>query len=441
MEARFHARLQELIGQRAPLPHHVLVNGWYFYSLNWIRPGNVARMLWKALRSPRIVAGILPETVRHAVPLMERNWRDDVQPRYRSAVARDAGRLATLPVTELPALIDGLAEHAGEYFLSLAALGGAAYKLEILLARFYQRHLAQTLGDSYVQLLAGLDGALDPGPHAVASLDWWQAPIAADGRTAPAEVDRRRLPQARESAEAAAEAALASSPRRLRTFRRLLADAQHLVPIREMQARELTIAWPVMREAVLRIGVELARRGVITAADDVFFLTRDEVLGALGGEDLPRDVEVTSRRAMRQQQARLVPPLFAGRLNATQRRIIETYMRAFGGARSERAIVSGFPASPGRATGVVRVVRGPDEFDDLERGDVLVAPLTAPAWTPLFTRAVAVVTDVGSPAAHASLIAREFGIPAVVGCGDATARLRTGMRVTVDGSTGNVEPG
>jgi pyruvate,water dikinase len=65
--------------------------------------------------------------------------------------------------------------------------------------------------------------------------------------------------------------------------------------------------------------------------------------------------------------------------------------------------------------------------------------MTAPAWTPLFRTAAAVVTDVGSPAAHASIIAREYGIPAVVGCGDATARLRDGMRVTVDGGTGNVE--
>jgi pyruvate,water dikinase len=85
------------------------------------------------------------------------------------------------------------------------------------------------------------------------------------------------------------------------------------------------------------------------------------------------------------------------------------------------------------------VIRGPAEFDQLQDGEVLVAPLTAPAWTPLFHRAAAVVTDVGSPAAHASIIAREFGIPAVVGCGDATARLRNGMRVTVDGGTGNVE--
>ena len=116
------------------------------------------------------------------------------------------------------------------------------------------------------------------------------------------------------------------------------------------------------------------------------------------------------------------------------------FPKMIGATPSERALVSGTPASPGRASGSVRVVRGPQDFDELLPGEVLVAPLTAPAWTPLFTRAVAVVTDVGSPAAHASIIAREYGIPAVVGCGDATARLQTGMRVTVDGSTGNVEP-
>lgn len=68
-----------------------------------------------------------------------------------------------------------------------------------------------------------------------------------------------------------------------------------------------------------------------------------------------------------------------------------------------------------------------------------MAPLTAPAWTTLFDRAAAVVTDIGSALAHASIIAREYGIPAVVGCGDATRRLRDGQLVTVDGSTGNVE--
>jgi pyruvate,water dikinase len=121
-------------------------------------------------------------------------------------------------------------------------------------------------------------------------------------------------------------------------------------------------------------------------------------------------------------------------------RLWDAYPRMFGAVKSDGAIVSGWPASPGRATGSVRVVMGPDEFDALQPGEILVAPITAPAWTPLFTLAAAVVTDVGTAASHASIISREYGIPAVVGCGDATARLRTGMRVTVDGGTGNVEP-
>lgn len=101
-------------------------------------------------------------------------------------------------------------------------------------------------------------------------------------------------------------------------------------------------------------------------------------------------------------------------------------------------MLRGMPASPGRASGPVRVVRGPEDFGRFLPGEVLVAQVTAPAWTPLFDRAAAVVTDGGSLAAHASLVAREYGIPAVVGVGDATARLREGQWVTVDGSTGTV---
>lgn len=234
--------------------------------------------------------------------------------------------------------------------------------------------------------------------------------------------------------------ALASSPRRLRAFRKLLADAQHLVPLREEQVGELTIAWPVMRRAVCRIGEALASRGVIAEPEDIFFLTRDEALSALRGAGPASQFDVAPRRSNREQQARLVPPLVVGRLNPLLKKLFDGMSGVLGAAPSDRAVVSGTPASPGRTSGAVRVIRGPQQFGELEPGEILVASITAPAWTPLFTRAAAVVTDVGSPAAHASIIAREYGIPAVVGCGDATARLKTGMRVTVDGSTGNVEP-
>ena len=250
--------------------------------------------------------------------------------------------------------------------------------------------------------------------------------------------DHHRLIEAREAAEATAFEVLAGSPRRLRAFKRLLAETQRLVPIREEQTRELTIAWPVMRRAVLRIGEALAASGMIAAPEDVFFLTRAEALAALDGAS-PL-VDMASRRALREAQATLVAPLLIGRVNRVLRSVWDSFPRQIGAVRSDRALVSGAPASPGRATGSVRVIRGPQDFGQLLAGEILVAPLTAPAWTPLFSLAAAVVTDVGSAAAHASIIAREYGIPAVVGCGDATTRLRTGMRVTVDGSTGNVEP-
>ena len=444
MEERTHADYLRLIGQRIPRPYHVVVNGWYFYTLNWATPAAFARnlpnMLWHLIRSPRVLAGINPSTVRHSFPIVEREWRADLQPRYRAAVEDAERRVELLAVNELPALIDALADLAGESFTSVTALAGAGYKLEINLAQFYRRHLAPSLGGSHLPLLSGFEAPTDPARHAVVSLDWWHAPGPRVGSATRPAADHAALVETRHAAEEAAFAALASSPRRLRAFQRLLADAQHLVPLREEQVAELTIAWPVMRRAVLRIGEALASRGVMAEPGDIFFLTRDEVLSALGDGGPASRVDVAARRSTREEQARLVPPLFVGRLNPLLKKLMAGMSRLFGAVPSDTAIVSGTPASPGRASGVVRVIRGPQQFDELESGEILVASLTAPAWTPLFTRGAAVVTDVGSPAAHASIIAREYGIPAVVGCGDATARLRTGMRVTVDGCTGNIEP-
>jgi pyruvate,water dikinase len=443
MEERMHAGYLQEIGQRIPRPYHVVVNGWYFYTLNWATPAAFARnlpnMLWHFVRSPRALAGINPSTVHHAFPTLERRWRTDLRPRYRAAVEDAERRVELLPPMELPALIDELADLAGTAFMWVTALAGAAYKMEVNLAQFYRRHLAPSLGGSHLPLLTGFEVPTDPANHAVATLDWWHAPGSRGGSATRTAADHAALIEARHRAEEAAFSALATSPRRLRAFRRVLTDAQHLVPVREEQVAELTISWPVMRRAVVRIGEALAARGVIAESDDVFFLTRDEAVSALGG-GRAASVDVTARRSSREEQSRLVPPLTVGRLNPLLGRLWAGMSRLFGAVPSDTAIVSGTPASPGRASGSVRVIRGPDQFDELQSGEILVAPLTAPAWTPLFTRAAAVVTDVGSPAAHASIIAREYGIPAVVGCGDATARLQTGQRVTVDGTTGNVEP-
>ena len=444
MEDRLHEVHTAWVGQFAPRPYHVILNGWYFYSLNFlpVPGGSLGRslpgILRRAFRSPRRVAVMIPPTVRHAVALYQREWREDLLPRYRAAAARAAESVDTLAISDLPDLIDELSTLAGEYFASITVVAGSGYKLETNLAIFYRRYLHPRIGGSHLQLLAGLTSPA-AADHAVESLDWFRPVVALPVTEIPHQ-SGDGVNAARRHAEAAAEAALAGSPRRLRAFRRLLADAQRIVPVREEQVRELTTSWPIMRRAVLRIGEELTAGGVLARADDVFFLTRTEVLEALAGDARSRAHELGQRRAEREGSARLVPPLFAGRLPLAMRLMFSTTDRAFGATASERALVSGSPASPGRVTGPVRIVRSSDEFDRLKSGEILVAPLTAPAWTPLFARSAAVVTDVGSALAHASIIAREFGIPAVVGCVDATTRLRDGMIVTVDGTRGTVEP-
>jgi pyruvate,water dikinase len=100
--------------------------------------------------------------------------------------------------------------------------------------------------------------------------------------------------------------------------------------------------------------------------------------------------------------------------------------------------LKGVAASPGRVTAPARVLHGPEDFDQMQAGDVLVAPMTTPAWTPLFARASAIVTDVGGPLSHGSIVAREYGIPAVLGTGTATRRINSGQVITVDGGAGVV---
>jgi rifampicin phosphotransferase len=322
------------------------------------------------------------------------------------------------------------------------------------------------VGRSYQELLRGLvPPVAHPPAHAVQSLDWVH-PTAGDfarndatreavGTTVPtaaAEARYRRLQEERRAAERACRTALARQPRLLRRFETLLALAQQYAIVREEQAGWFTLGWPVMRRAALRLGDELCQRGVIEQAEDIFFVTYAELTLRMKKRGLPgasgdlRDA-VTARRREWERQRRLTPPLalgkpvgaqlIAGAVEALRIRIGPDG-RAGSGAVSADQIV-GMPASPGRATGSVRIVRGPDDFDQFQVGEVLVAQVTAPAWTPLFERAAAVITDGGSVAAHASLVAREYGIPAVVGAGDATARLRDGQQVTVDGSAGVVE--
>ena len=100
--------------------------------------------------------------------------------------------------------------------------------------------------------------------------------------------------------------------------------------------------------------------------------------------------------------------------------------------------IKGAGTSVGQVTAPACVLHGPEDFGQMQPGHVLVAGITTPAWTPLFAMAAAVVTDIGGPLSHGSIVAREYGIPAVMGTGVATNRIRSGQRITVDGSAGTV---
>lgn len=442
MERTLHQLHREQIGQIAPEPRHVVVNGWYFYSLNFLPvPGasfgrSFPGILRRALTDPKRVAVMLPQTVRYGFRLYEEEWRDELLPRYRAAVEDAEQRVGTADPGELVELIEDLARLAGEYFASITIVAGSGYKVEVQLGLFWRRQLAKKLDTGYGTLLRGLQPLSElRNGHAVETLDW-RKPSIPNTPSGPSP-DRGALAGERIKLEEAARAAL--GPRKRARFSALLADAQHLARVREQQVAGLTLPWPVMRRAVLRIGETLATTGAVERPEDVFFLTRSEVDELLGSPQ-PMMAAVAKRQAEWETSRLQAPPLTVGRMPAMLKFAFWSTGAAMGAKKSDRALLHGVPASAGRARGPIRIVRDSTEFHTLEPGEILVAPLTAPAWMPLFEKAAAVVTDVGSALAHASIAAREYGIPAVVGCGDATSRLINGQQVVVDGTAGTVEP-
>jgi phosphohistidine swiveling domain-containing protein len=427
-------------------PVHALVNGWVFYaplgssSTLGMLLGGVLRGL---ILHPKTTVGLLSmfgnfgRAKRLLIDAEERRWREDRRPRYLARVKRGSSELDTLDPGQLVALVVDLAGLAGEILWSIQTVGGFAWKVEGNLARIYMEHLRPTLGGSHQPLLRGLRAPTAPAAHSVVSLDpatptlgelslAWAPPPP----ERLAEMERERI-----ELEARCRETLPAAIRE--RFDRTLAIAQRYTLIRDEQVADVTIGWPLLRRALRRLGEHLVEDGVLAAPDDVYYLQRAELELALAGR-APR-VDVTSRIRTRARQRRLSPPLVIGKVSKFMESTQRGSIAAMRSPASPGEHIVGMPASPGRVTGPVRVVRGPAEFDRLLPGEVLVAPTTSPAWTPLFARAAAVVTDGGSVAAHASLVAREYGLPAVVAAEGATARLRDGMIVTVDGSAGTVE--
>jgi phosphohistidine swiveling domain-containing protein len=207
---------------------------------------------------------------------------------------------------------------------------------------------------------------------------------------------------------------------------------------REAARSEVVRSVWVVRTWVLRAG-RLTGHG-----DDLFLLELDEILDLLRGDQASL-ARVPARRAA-YQTYRALPPypaLIRGRFDPI-RWAADPNRR--GDYYDERALpakpddtITGFPGAAGVVEGIARVLRTPEEAAQFGDGEILVTTVTNIGWTTLFPRAAAVVTDVGAPLSHAAIVARELGIPAVVGCGNATMRVHSGDRVRVDGGNGTVE--
>lgn len=255
---------------------------------------------------------------------------------------------------------------------------------------------------------------------------------------------------ARVEAEALAQLAETDRDR----FVAALAHARRVYPVREENV-VLTDNLPcgILRRWVLEAGHRLVDRDRLARVDDAVFCTADELADVFRGS--PTDLEsLVTRRRGEQAWTRAHPgPAVVGELDKPPnlrylpkhgRHVNEALLwglkMEFPGevARSDGDALRGTPASPGTATGRVHVVRGEVDFGNVLPGEILVCPTTSPSWTILFAIAGALVTDGGGPLSHAAIVAREHGLPAVVGTVDATIRLTDGQLVTVDGTAGTV---
>lgn len=249
----------------------------------------------------------------------------------------------------------------------------------------------------------------------------------------------RQAAAAREVDEVAARLAR-GLPGRLgceRAFARSLREARAFLRVRDASLRLTETGATASRDGLHEVGRRLAARGLLDAPDDVFLLRLDELRPVLDGR-LPR-AQLAPRLLVRRAQLQG----WERRARAGRNWFLPLLgLEPPGGAPratgAGEATLSGLAASAGVARGPARLVLGQEQFDRLRRGDVLVCPSTAPAWTPLFSLAAAVVTDIGGPLSHAAIVAREYGLPAVLGTGCATRVLRDGEPLEVDGSSGRV---
>jgi phosphohistidine swiveling domain-containing protein len=217
-------------------------------------------------------------------------------------------------------------------------------------------------------------------------------------------------------------------PVRGRLVRALLARARGLAGLRELPKYNFVRIVAAARAELGKVGVELHRSGRIAHADDVFFLDLVQARTGLAGTDLHETVSAARRQYDDELRRRHIPRVMLS--DGTEP---EAGLHTPG----PDGALTGTPASSGTVTGTARVILDPVGAQ-LEPGEILVCPSTDPGWTPLFLTAGGLVMEMGGANSHGAVVAREYGIPAVVGVPNAVATISTGQTITVDGTSGTV---
>lgn len=246
---------------------------------------------------------------------------------------------------------------------------------------------------------------------------------------APALLDTARREAAR--AELVAQACARLGPLRALVFRFFVDRTAKGIAARENNKSEAVRRVAHVRRVILEIARRLGARGLLAAPEDVWYLGWDQLHAALAGRALQQALaaSVAAQRAQYARWEQQSPPPV----------LVEGARLELPPAAPTGPVLQGIAASPGVVEGVARVVLHADDEVGVRPGEVLVAPHTDPGWTPYFLHAAAVVTDFGGLLSHGAVVAREYGLPAVVNVGDATLRIKDGQRLRVDGTAGRVE--
>lgn len=255
------------------------------------------------------------------------------------------------------------------------------------------------------------------------------------GGDAPEAVESRRVEERRHAEELVRDRMRRTlrrrvAPWRTRVFAWLLDHTRQYMVLRENQRFAFDRLLLRTKRAFERTGALLERGGRLRAGDDLVFLELPELQDLVAGALDPgaAAARIDRRRAEFDTNLSLDHPDFLEGIDPEE----------IAGSEGSPRWLEGQPISPGIVRGTVRVLRGLDEMDKLQPGDILVARATDPGWTPLFLTAAGLILELGSVLSHGAVVAREYGLPAVVNVGGATRRLRDGMDVTVDGDRGRI---